>query len=130
MNRWIEFDENGYVTTEQEGYYSDTCVRNEWEAEIGDQLELDGGVPIGLVNPHRKEITLREFILMLTPQELRLVKAKTNTDDDILHFWEIAKADRTIDLRDPVAISGMAKLVDRNVLTQERHDIIMLGIPI
>lgn len=89
-----------------------------------------GEWPILKVSDFRKELTLREFILMLTPQELRLIEVKTKTDDDILMFWEIAKADRTIDLGDPVAVAGMAKLVDKNVLTQKRHDIIMLGVPL
>lgn len=92
-----------------------------------DTQEWSGTAEPDLIT-YRLQLTLREFILMFTPQELRLIKAKINTDDDILYFWEIAKADSTIDLEDPVSIVGMAKLVERKVLGQERHDEILQGI--
>lgn len=79
---------------------------------------------------YRLQLTLREFILMLTPQELRLIEVKTKTDDDIMYFWEVAKAELTIDLETLIAIGGMAKLVEKNVLSQARHDEIMLGVPL
>ena len=133
MNRWIEFDENGYVITKEEWHYSDTCIRNEWDAEIGDQLKFDeNGKVIGKLSPnYSKLFNTGELWGLFTPTEFRSLYNLAKTDDKAFQFLEIANVSGIVDVSTPRFINGIGiYLVNKNVLSQTRANEILLGLPV
>lgn len=79
---------------------------------------------------HSKQMSKTDFKGLFAPQEYRAISTKAETDDIVFQFWDMAQTADSIDVNDSRTQGGMGYLVSVGCLTQERHDVIMLGKPL
>lgn len=80
-------------------------------------------------NARRMNLTKKEFNLMFTPAEYQTIQSRIPSDTMISYLWDTLKVSDYVSLLDPITIDGMGYLVAVGVLTPERHDEIMWGLP-
>ena len=71
-----------------------------------------------------------DFKGMFTPSEYRAISNAAQSDDNVFQFWDMAQTADSIDVNDSRTQAGMAYLQSQGVLTQGRHDEIMMGKPV
>ena len=69
-----------------------------------------------------------DFKALFTPTEYRAISVSASTDDNVFQFWDMAQTADFIDLEDARTLGGLGYLVSVGVLTQTRHDVIILGV--
>lgn len=67
--------------------------------------------PIPIPPTHETTISLPEFLMLFDKHDNRLIKAETNSNETIEHFWDVVHASQEINLTDQWVIDGIAELV-------------------
>lgn len=78
----------------------------------------------------RRILTKKELHLSFTPTEYRALTTAAQTDDNLYQLWNALNVADFIDLDAPETVNGMAYIVGAGLLTPERHDEIMSGLPV
>jgi hypothetical protein len=78
--------------------------------------------------PRRVMLPLDFFKLFTDAEKLAIATAAVQ-NAQVLLWFQMASAASIINLDDPDLIQGMAGLLSNNLITQDRHDRIMSGLP-
>lgn len=70
-------------------------------------------------------ITKVSMISRFTPQEYVAVVAATKTDVEVQAWYDLFQAATKVDLQDPRTIAGINSLASKNILTQDRVNLIL-----
>ena len=101
------------------GEYSGNATEEELATYVGDFSR-----PVS----YRTSLSVTEFKAQFTGAEYLAISNAAATDPDLYQFWDIAQTAADVQMDHPITIGGMNYILFLDLITAERHAVIMQGV--